>query len=191
MPSLPQAAKRSADRAAMTTSGARTRRHHTFGLPVTAPSPDEFRRAMASLPTAVTVVTAPGNHGPAGATANAVASLSLEPTLMIAALDRDSRTLAAVRNAGRFGINVLTADQEELARAFATKAPHPEKWADVTWDEQGGVPIIHGCVLWVACRLRDGHDGGDHVILTGHVEAVGGNSGDPLLFHTGGYRGLG
>jgi flavin reductase (DIM6/NTAB) family NADH-FMN oxidoreductase RutF len=174
----------------MTASGARTRRHHTFALPVTAPSPDEFRRAMALLPTAVTVLTAPGEDGPAGATANAVASLSLEPPLMIAALDRDSRTLTAVRDAGGFGINVLATDQEALARAFATKAPHPEKWAEVTWSDHSGVPIIDGCVLWVACRLRDAHDGGDHVILTGHAEDVGDNAGDPLVFHAGGYRGL-
>jgi flavin reductase (DIM6/NTAB) family NADH-FMN oxidoreductase RutF len=157
---------------------------------VTAPSPDEFRRAMALLPTAVTVVTAPGDASPAGATANAVASLSLEPPLMIAALDRDSRTLAAVRGVGAFGINVLAADQEELARAFATKAPHPEKWADVTWDHHAGVPIIDGCVLWVACRLRGAHDGGDHVILTGGVEAIGSGAGHPLVFHAGTYRGL-
>jgi 3-hydroxy-9,10-secoandrosta-1,3,5(10)-triene-9,17-dione monooxygenase reductase component len=157
---------------------------------VTAPSPDEFRRAMALLPTAVTVLTAPGDEGPAGATANAVASLSLEPPLMIAALDRDSRTLAAVHDAGGFGINVLAADQEALARAFATKAPHPEKWSDVTWSDHAGVPIIGGCVLWVSCRLRDAHDGGDHVILTGRVEAVGGNTGNPLLFHEGAYRPL-
>jgi flavin reductase (DIM6/NTAB) family NADH-FMN oxidoreductase RutF len=158
---------------------------------VTAPSPDEFRRAMALLPTAVTVVTAPGPDGPAGATANAVASLSLEPPLMVAALDRESRTLAAVTEAGRLGINVLGTQQEELAHAFATKAPHPEKWADVTWDEHGGVPIIHGCVLWVACDLREVHDGGDHAILTGGVETVGGDGGDPLLFHAGTYHGLG
>jgi flavin reductase (DIM6/NTAB) family NADH-FMN oxidoreductase RutF len=158
---------------------------------VTAPSPDDFRRAMALLPTAVTVLTAPGDEGPAGATANAVASLSLEPPLMIAGLDRDSRTLASVRDSGSFGINALAADQEALARAFATKAPHPEKWSDVTWSDEAGVPIIDGCVLWVACRLLDAHDGGDHVILTGRVEAVGGNTGDPLLFHGGTYRGLG
>lgn len=146
---------------------------------------------MALLPTAVTVVTAPGEAGPAGATANAVASLSLEPPLMIAALDRDSRTLAAVSDAGGFGVNVLGTDQEELARAFATKAPHPEKWAEVAWSDAAGVPVIDGCVLWVACRLRDAHDGGDHVILTGRVAAVGANTGDPLLFHGGAYRGLG
>jgi 3-hydroxy-9,10-secoandrosta-1,3,5(10)-triene-9,17-dione monooxygenase reductase component len=145
---------------------------------------------MALLPTAVTVVTAPGDTGPAGATANAVASLSLEPRLMVAALDRDSRTLAAVHAANRFGINVLAAEQEALARGFATKAPHPEKWADVTWRDEAGIPVIEGCVLWVACELRDAHDGGDHVILTGRVEGVGGDGARPLVFHRGAYRGL-
>lgn len=146
---------------------------------------------MALLPTAVTVVTAPGEAGPAGATANAVASLSLEPRLMVAALDRDSRTLAAVHASHRFGVNVLAAEQEALARGFATKAPHPEKWADVTWRDQAGIPVIDGCVLWVACELRDTHDGGDHVILTGRVEGVGGDGARPLVFHRGAYRGLG
>jgi 3-hydroxy-9,10-secoandrosta-1,3,5(10)-triene-9,17-dione monooxygenase reductase component len=146
---------------------------------------------MALLPTAVTVVTAPGDTGPAGATASAVASLSLEPRLMVAALDRDSRTLAAVHAANQFGINVLAAEQEPLARGFATKAPHPEKWADVTWRDEAGIPVIDGCVLWVACELRDAHDGGDHVILTGRVEGVGGDGARPLVFHRGAYRGLG
>jgi flavin reductase (DIM6/NTAB) family NADH-FMN oxidoreductase RutF len=158
---------------------------------LSAPTPDDFRRALTRLPTGVTIVSATGSEGPAGATANAVASLSLEPPLMIAALDRESRTLAAVGEAEGFGVNVLAADQEELARAFATKAPHPEKWEEVTWTDEAGVPIIDGCVLWVACGLRDTHDGGDHVILTGGINAIGENGGDPLLFHGGTYRPLG
>src|SRR5438874_8342517 len=89
-----------------------TRRHHTCA-PV--PDPDEFRRAMGLVPTAVTVITAPGADGPSGATANAVVSLSLEPPLMLAALDRRSRTLAALRRAGVFGVSVLAAGQDDLA----------------------------------------------------------------------------
>ena len=74
---------------------------------MTAPTPDEFRRAMAMVPSAVTVVTADGDAHPSGATANAVVALSLEPLLMLASLHRESRTLAAVARAGRFAINVL------------------------------------------------------------------------------------
>src|SRR3954468_9206276 len=104
--------------------------------------PARFRAAMAMMPTGVTVVSATGPDGPAGATANAVCSLSIEPMLMLACLDRGSRTLLAVQAADRFAINVLHAGQEATARAFATKAPVAEKWAGVAWSERGGIPAI-------------------------------------------------
>ena len=158
-----------------------------------APSPDDFRLALGELPTGVTVVSAPAEGHPAGATAGAVSSLSLDPPLMLAALDRGSRTLAALTEARRFAVNVLAAGQEALARSFGSKAPHPEKWADVSFTEQDGVPVIDGAVLWVVCDLRDLHDGGDHVIATGTVTALGsdGSERDPLVFHRGEYRRLG
>jgi 3-hydroxy-9,10-secoandrosta-1,3,5(10)-triene-9,17-dione monooxygenase reductase component len=146
---------------------------------------------MAQLPTGVTVVTAMGEGGPAGATANAVASLSLDPPLMLACLDLGSRTLAAVQRAGRFGVNVLASDQAELALRFATKDPHPEKWDGVGWREREDVPAIDGSLIWVACELRDLHDGGDHVIATGRVLDLDAAAGEPLIFHEGAYRGLG
>ena len=71
----------------------------------------------------MTVVTATGSQGPSGATANAVTSLSLDPPLMLACLDRGSRTLDAVRAAGHFGVNGLAAAQEELALRFSSKDP--------------------------------------------------------------------
>jgi flavin reductase (DIM6/NTAB) family NADH-FMN oxidoreductase RutF len=157
---------------------------------MSAPPSDEFRQAMAHLPTGVTVVTAPSAGGPLGATANAVASLSLEPPTMLASLDLGSRTLSAIRTAGRFGISVLGEGQESIARSFATKAPHAEKWADVGWTEHAGVPIVDGVPLWVACELGEVHDAGDHVILTGPVAGHGSDGGAPLVFHRGAYRSL-
>lgn len=156
-----------------------------------APTTDEFRRAMAHLPTGVTVVSAPAPGGPLGATANAVTSLSLDPALMLAALDLGSRTLGAVREAGRFGVSVLGVGQEAVARAFATKAPHAEKWADVRWGERAAVPVLEGVPLWLACGLERTHDAGDHVILIGSVLELGGEGGDPLVFHGGAYGALG
>jgi flavin reductase (DIM6/NTAB) family NADH-FMN oxidoreductase RutF len=158
---------------------------------VPTPSDLEFRQALARLPTGVTVVTARGPEGPTGATANAVTSLSLEPPLMLAALDRGSRTLAALEGSRRFGINVLAAGQEELAHRFGTKEPSPAKWDRVPWSEREGMPAIEGVVLWLACDLRDLHDGGDHVIATGTVTDLDAPGGDPLVFHAGAYRGLG
>ena len=155
------------------------------------PDPARFRTAMGMLPTGVTVVTATGPDGPAGATANAVCSLSIEPMLMLACLDRGSRTLLAVQAANRFGISVLHAGQEEIARAFATKAPVADKWAGIDWSERDGIPAIEGSLAWVACELRDVIAGGDHVIVTGEVTGLETSEGDPLVFHGGAYRPLG
>jgi 3-hydroxy-9,10-secoandrosta-1,3,5(10)-triene-9,17-dione monooxygenase reductase component len=152
--------------------------------------PDALRVAMSRFPTGVTVVTAIGPAGPAGATANAVASLSLEPPMMLACLDLGSRTLVAVEQAGRFGINVLGADQAPLAERFSTKDPHPQKWEDVGWTERAGTPMIDGALAWLACGLEAVHDGGDHVIATGPVLELEAGNGEPLLFYAGEYRGL-
>ena len=138
----------------------------------------------------MTIVTAAGPQGPAGATANAVTSLSLDPPLMLACLDRGSRTLEIVRSSGAFGVSVLGAGQEALARAFASKAPHTEKFREVGYSEREGVPILDGAIAWVACRLLELHPGGDHEIAVGDVLAVGAGGGDPLVFVGGGYRPL-
>jgi 3-hydroxy-9,10-secoandrosta-1,3,5(10)-triene-9,17-dione monooxygenase reductase component len=160
-------------------------------LTMPPPDPSSFRAAMAALPTGVTIVAAKGPDGPAGATANAVCSLSIEPMLMLACLDRGSRTLLAVQGADRFGVSVLHAGQEPIARAFATKAPVAEKWAGVEWTERGGIPAIDDVLVWIACDLRDVVTAGDHVIVTGEVTDLQAGAGDPLVFHQGEYRPLG
>jgi len=145
---------------------------------------------MARFPTGVTVVTAVGPSGPAGATANAVVSLSLEPPMMLAALDLGSRTLVAVEHARTFGINVLAGDQADVARRFSTKDPHPEKWDGLGWSERSGVPTIDGAAIWLACELAEVHAGGDHSIVTGKVVELQAGEGKPLLFLDGEYRPL-
>jgi flavin reductase (DIM6/NTAB) family NADH-FMN oxidoreductase RutF len=155
-----------------------------------ATDPESFRRALGAYPTGVTVVTAIGPNGPSGATANAVSSLSLEPPMMLACLDRDSRTLTSVRAAARFGVNALAAGQGELAKRFSGKEPEPSKWEGIEWSESAGCPRLPDALMWVACELRDLIDGGDHLILTGNVLEADSREGRPLIFHRGEYRDL-
>ncbi len=155
-----------------------------------APDPDAFRRALGAYPTGVTVVTAVGPNGPSGATANAVNSLSLEPPMMLACLDRGSRTLISVRAAGRFGVNALAAGQEALAKRFSAKDPESSKWEGVEWLEREGCPRLTDALVWVACELQEEIDGGDHLILTGNVLEADAREGRPLIFHRGAYRDL-
>jgi flavin reductase (DIM6/NTAB) family NADH-FMN oxidoreductase RutF len=159
--------------------------------PVAEIDTDGFRSALGLLPTGVTVVTAIGPDGRSGATASAVGSLSLEPMLMLVCLDRGSRTLRSVQEAGRFGIDVLAADQEPIARQFSTKLDEGQKWDDIEWTERDRMPSLDGSVLWVGCELQDVLMGGDHVILTGAVIDLDARGGEPLLHHRGAYRGLG
>jgi flavin reductase (DIM6/NTAB) family NADH-FMN oxidoreductase RutF len=109
---------------------------------------------------------------------------------MLACLDRGSRTLAAVRESRRFGINVLAAASEDVAHRFSTKEHPTVKWGGVEWEERSGVPWIGGTVLRVACGLRDLHEGGDHVIATGTLLELDAPGGEPLVFWGGRYRPL-
>jgi flavin reductase (DIM6/NTAB) family NADH-FMN oxidoreductase RutF len=150
--------------------------------------PERFRSVIGNLPTGVTVVTVHTADGPVGMTANAVCSLSLEPLLMLVCFDNTARTLPAVRETGRFGINVLAAGQDNLARLFASKKPEREKFADVAHTVHDGIPVIEGVVAWVGCRLERLIPGGDHTIGIGAVEAAEAGEGDPLLWFRGGYH---
>ena len=140
---------------------------------------------MGQFATGVAVVT---TAGPAGLTTNAFTSLSLDPKLVLVCLDLESRTLAAVREHRRLAVNVLAADQRELAVKFAGKEAHADKFRDVPWREEAGVPVLDGCVAWVAGPVEELVPGGDHVIAITAVETFGAPGGDPLLFHGGEYR---
>jgi flavin reductase (DIM6/NTAB) family NADH-FMN oxidoreductase RutF len=150
--------------------------------------PDHFRSVMGRLATGVTVVTATSPGGPVGMTANAVCSLSLDPLLLLVCFDNEARTLPVVRDVGRFGVNVLRADQEALARLFASKRPESEKFAGVPHTVHDGIPVIEGALAWVGCRLERVIPGGDHTIGIGAVEAAEAGHGDPLLWFRGSYR---
>ena len=141
---------------------------------------------MGQFATGVAIVT---TRGPAGLTTNAFTSLSLDPMLVLVCLDRESRTLARVREHERLAVNVLAASQRELAIRFAGKASHADKFQDVAWREEAGVPVLDGAVAWVAGPVRELIPGGDHVIAIAAAEAFAAPGGDPLLFHAGAYRG--
>ena len=150
--------------------------------------PERFRSVMGHFATGVTVVTAAGPDGPVGMTANAVCSLSLDPLLLLVCFDNEARTLPVVREQGRFGVNVLGAGQERLARLFASKRAEADKFADVPHTVHDGIPVIGGALAWVGCRLERLVPGGDHTIGIGAVEAAEAGTGEPLLWFRGDYR---
>ncbi len=149
-------------------------------------STHEFRSALGMFATGVTIVTTRGEDGqPVGLTANSFNSVSLEPPLVLWSLSRAAASLAAFRDGSHYAINVLAADQRELAERFAAKGA--DRWSGL--DVQpgaGGAPLIPGAAATFECFNRSRYDEGDHVIFVGEVERCAWREGaSPLLFHGG------
>jgi flavin reductase (DIM6/NTAB) family NADH-FMN oxidoreductase RutF len=152
--------------------------------------PDRYRTVFGHFATGVAVVTAAGPTGEGGMTANAVCSVSLDPLLTLVCFEQSARTLPLVREAGRFGVNVLRAGAEDVARVFASKVPEAQKLRDVPHRREAGTPILDAALAWVVCDVRELIPAGDHEIAIGEVVAMDVTDGDPLLWYRGGYRGL-
>src|SRR5438477_3656758 len=110
--------------------------------PAVAPQrdPELFREVFGRFATGVAVITSAGSTGAGGMTANALCSLSLDPLLALVCFENRARTLPIVRDAGRFAVNLLSAEQEELAEVFASKLPEAEKLEGVAHHFERGVP---------------------------------------------------
>jgi flavin reductase (DIM6/NTAB) family NADH-FMN oxidoreductase RutF len=153
-----------------------------------AVGPSRFRAVMGNFPTGVAVVTAMGPNGAVGLTANAVCSLSLDPLLLLVCFDNRARTLQVVRDTRRFGVNMLAAGQERIARRFASKLPEAEKFAGVPHAIHDGIPVLEDALAWVGCGLTELVPGGDHTIGIGAVEAAeAGPPAPPLVWFRGRY----
>jgi flavin reductase (DIM6/NTAB) family NADH-FMN oxidoreductase RutF len=132
----------------------------------------EFFAIMSAFPTGVAIVTTLDEDGePKGLTTNAICSVSADPPMLLVCVDRTSRTLAALRHARRFVVNFMSDGCADLCALFASKAD--DKFAAVAWEPGlGGVPCLVEQALAIAeCRTEQELEAGDHLILTGVVEA--------------------
>ena len=147
---------------------------------------DLFRSISGSFPTGVVIVATIDEHGePKGLTSQAYIGLSTEPPLMLVAIDKTARTLAALRTHRAFVINFLKTGAEDVATLFASKSN--EKFKSVRWEpsaQAGGAPILRAVSLaYAACRVTEIRDTGDHVIFIASVEAGEAMGGTPLLYY--------
>jgi flavin reductase (DIM6/NTAB) family NADH-FMN oxidoreductase RutF len=154
------------------------------------PAPELFRQVFGHFATGVAVVTTAGPSRSGGMTANALTSLSLDPMLVLVCFENQARTLPIVREHGRFAINILSSEQREVAKLFASKLPESEKLEAVAHTDRHGAPIIDGALAWAVCELQELLAGGDHTIAIGRVLHLGLGEGEPLVFYKGRYRAI-
>jgi flavin reductase (DIM6/NTAB) family NADH-FMN oxidoreductase RutF len=158
-------------------------------------SPAEFRKALGSFATGVTVITVDYEGEVHGMTANAFTSVSLDPMLVLVCVDHRARTHTHLHTKKRFGVNVLAESQRAISEyyALATQTHQDaEREAGAQFDRTAhGTPVLHGALAYLECRLRTAEDAGDHTIFIAEVEDVVVRDGDPLLFFRGEYRAIG
>lgn len=152
----------------------------------------EFRNALGSFATGVTVITTQGEEHGYGMTANAFSSVSLDPPLILVCVIKGTEGSEHIEKNGVFAVNILGHDQEPISRYFASRdRPRgAEAFREVSHVRAAtGSPIIDGTTAYLDCRLATSHEAGDHMIYIGEVLAMGVNSDVmPLLFHRGKYR---
>ena len=154
----------------------------------------EFRRALGTFATGVTIITVDQDGEVHGMTANAFTSVSLEPLLVLVCVDHRARTHAHLHAKKRFGINVLAENQRAVSEYYARSTEthqHPEEAGAYFDRTRHGTPVLHGALAYLECRLHSAQPAGDHTIFIAEVEEVVVRDGNPLLFHRGQYRQIG
>ncbi|HVK82127.1 MAG TPA: flavin reductase family protein [Verrucomicrobiae bacterium] len=141
----------------------------------------EYRRAMGAFATGVTVVSAARSDGSlSGMTVNSLTSVSLRPRLLLWCLGDQSERYDVFAGAEHWGVTVLGADDEALARRFARA--ETETFAPVEAEAFGQAPVLAGGVAHFACRTFERRQAGDHLIIIGEVLACRVKSGAGLTY---------
>ena len=162
-----------------------------FDDALTIVDPMTYRGALGSFATGVTILTTNIGDEPVGTTVSAFSALSLVPPLILVSLGLKSETLAHIKRAGFFSVNILSADQKDLAERFA-KSGGTTKFDGIEYRRgQNGAPLFDGAMATLECDLDDCIRGGDHDIVVGFVRvAAVPEEKEPLLYFRGAFHAM-
>lgn len=153
---------------------------------------DAFRQAMRRVASTVNVISICVDGEAMGITATAVSPISMDPPSLLVCINRAASVHASMEDVDRFAVNVLHRDQEHVARVFADRRFHAERFADGWEQDSASPPRLADAQATILCRRIDHHQFGTHSIFIGVVEAVTTRDGvDPLVYLDGRYGSVG
>ena len=135
-------------------------------------SPDHFRGAMRHLAGGVSVITVGRGKDITGMTVTSVSSLSVEPPTLIVSINRESSSWPLLKRHGFFGVNILTADQLDVAERFTGKGglKGADRFAGAQWTTRvSGVPLLVGALSAIDCEAEDIIERHSHALVVGRV----------------------
>lgn len=151
---------------------------------------DEFRVALSRFVSGITVVTVlDKDNRPGGITVSAFSSVSLDPPLVLACIDKRASVHDSLIEGSSFAVNILAQDQEHVSRRFASK--DQDRFEGAGYREGAcGAPLLEGALAYIECRVVHVYPGGDHTIVVGEVESTSVADHKPLAYFRGGYSQL-
>jgi len=135
-------------------------------------SSDDFRGAMRHLAGGVSVITAGRGKEITGMTVTSVASLSVDPPSLIVSVNRGSSSWPLIKRLGVFGVNILTADQLDVAERFTGKGglKGADRFTGAEWfTRASGVPLLADALAAIDCEVEDIVERHSHAIVVGRV----------------------
>ena len=150
---------------------------------------NDFKNAMSQWASGVTIVTTNDGDTPIGMTASSFTSLSMEPPLILVCINKKLHAHKIIQQNGKFAVNLLSVDQVEWGKRFATSAIK-NRFADIqTTTATTGCPILPNCLAWVDCEVWNIYEGGSHSIFVGKIVDLKVNSiNAPLLYYNRKWR---
>lgn len=145
----------------------------------------QFRRVMGRFASGLTVITAEASGEIRGMTASAFMSGSLDPPLIVISVARKARMHEHLLAAGRFGVNILCADQRDLATHFAGR---PVEGTDPAFTLRDGIPTLTACETVITADIEATYPCGDHTLFLGRILSLTADDQPPLLYHAGHFR---
>ena len=152
-------------------------------------SPNDFKAAMRRFATGVTIVTTVTDDGHVhGFTANAFASVTADPPMLLICVNRNAQSHPLISQAARFCVNILSLEQQEVAERFARSGVE-DRFGSIAWRKgETGSPVLEGSLAFFDCTLAEEHTAGTHTIFIGTVVECGFAEGTPLGYFDGSYR---
>lgn len=149
------------------------------------PDPLAMRQAMGRFLTGVAVVSVVDASGEThGMTINSLTSISLDPPIVMIALNFDTRSGTAIKDSGRYAISILGARQEAVARYFAARGG--DRFTEGEFDyTSGGIPVVKESLTQAECTVIRHEVVGDHDIFFGEVTECRDRDGEGLAFNSG------
>jgi len=153
-------------------------------------STESFRQILGSFATGVTIVTMKNHEGVHGLTVSAFTSVSLEPPLILICIKKDGSTHTYVAGTDAFVVNILSADQKDLAQRFANSdLDSHERFENLSYRlSHDSIPILDDSLGYLECHIVSQFEGGDHTIFLAQVEnAEIDEHKSPLVFYKSTY----